>query len=215
MSMGLTAELIDAALTNTDILPLLRNKLNEIKLKYFDTREAKKIDKYRGKIQEEYQIEIAPYIELIDKLSKKQFKDFKSAYIESIKLLRAQTDKLSKLVEDYNNLYNMKEAIDSPFNFNAEAKRELLTAINYLENSLSILNEAQKVKEAKAVEENKTKAPAKPVVKQAAKPAATVVPTTDAKADIEQFNIAKKGSLRRIENSTDPQTIFSEINRLQ
>ena len=44
-------------------------------------------------------------------------------------------------------------------------------------------------------------------------PSASV--STDAKADIEQFNIAKKGSLRRIENSTDPQTIFSEINRLQ
>ena len=44
-------------------------------------------------------------------------------------------------------------------------------------------------------------------------PSASV--STDVKADIEQFNIAKKGSLRRIENSTDPQTIFSEINILQ
>lgn len=40
-------------------------------------------------------------------------------------------------------------------------------------------------------------------------------PTTDTKADIEQFNIAKEGSLERIKNSNDPQKIFSEINRLQ
>lgn len=39
--------------------------------------------------------------------------------------------------------------------------------------------------------------------------------STDAKVDIEQFNTAKEGSLRRIKNSNDPQTIFSEINRLQ
>lgn len=175
MSMGITAELIDAALTNTDILPLLRSKVNEIKLKYFDTREAKKIDKYRGKIQEEYQAEVAPYIELINKLSKKQFKDFKSAYIESIKLLRAQTDKLLKLREDYDNLYNMKETVDSPFNFSAQAKRELLTAISYLENSISILNEAQKVKETKALEEKKAKAPAKPAAKK--EPAKKATPT--------------------------------------
>ena len=33
--------------------------------------------------------------------------------------------------------------------------------------------------------------------------------------DVKQFNIAKEGSLKRIKNSNDPQTIFSEINRLQ
>ena len=192
MSMGLTAELIDAALTNTDILPLLRNKLNEIKLKYFDTREAKKIDKYRGKIQEEYQAEVAPYIELIDKLSKKQFKDFKSAYIESIKLLRAQTDKLVKLREDYDNLYNMKEAVDSPFNFSAQAKRELLTAINYLENSISILNEAQKVKETKAVEEKKAEAPAKPAAKKEPVKKATPTQKEVVEEEVEVSDVEKQ-----------------------
>ena len=34
-------------------------------------------------------------------------------------------------------------------------------------------------------------------------------------ANIKQFNIAKEGGLKRIKNSTDPQIIFSEINRLQ
>jgi hypothetical protein len=32
---------------------------------------------------------------------------------------------------------------------------------------------------------------------------------------MKQFNIAKEGSIKRIKNSNDPQTIFSEINRLQ
>jgi hypothetical protein len=39
--------------------------------------------------------------------------------------------------------------------------------------------------------------------------------STDAKADVKQFNAAKEGALKRIKNSNDPQTIFSEINRLQ
>jgi hypothetical protein len=38
---------------------------------------------------------------------------------------------------------------------------------------------------------------------------------TDARDDIEQFNVAKEGALKRIKNSTDPQTIFSEINEMQ
>jgi hypothetical protein len=39
--------------------------------------------------------------------------------------------------------------------------------------------------------------------------------STDAKADVEQFNAAKESALKKIKNSTNPQTIFSEINRLQ
>jgi hypothetical protein len=46
-------------------------------------------------------------------------------------------------------------------------------------------------------------------------PISTQSGSNPASSDVEQFNRAKEGSLKRIKNSNDPQTIFSEINRLQ